>query len=175
MSSDDEYTDLKILYETVAELAIINLIAKRAVTTGLFKPDELKVILNKGKRSVETGLCDLRRILGHVDQSNFDTSIRQIIHGAINIGACWVVTQSRLTSSRGGKKGSKKTVEEAEKWKQHVRKCVAELFSKNPSHAATTIRNSIKTTRPSKINLPNDRHLYEFILAELKALKHGIK
>ena len=175
--SKDEYADLQISREMIEEL-VIPIIVKRAVTSGLFKPDELKIILNKGQRAVETGLCDLRRILGSVDQSNIpsaDKAIKQIIHGAINLGACWAVTTRLLASSSGGKKGSKKTVEEAEKWKQHVRKGVAELFSKNPNQAATTIRNSIKATRPPKFHLPNDRHLYEFILAELKALKHGHK
>ena len=165
--------DLKIL------VLIIDVIAKRAVTTGFFKPDELKIILNKGKQSVETGLCDLRRILGNVDQSKIDTSadeaISQIIYGALNIGACYAVIKSRFTSSRGGKAGRKKTVEQAGKWKQHVRKRVGELFSQNPSQKGTAIRDSIKITRPPKIHLPNDRDLYEFILAELRALKQGMK
>ena len=65
-----------------------------------------------------------------MDQSIIDTSadeaISQIIHGALNIGACYCLVdrKSRFTSSRGGKCGAKKMVEQAGKWKQHVRKRV---------------------------------------------------
>ena len=58
MSSDNEFAGLKITREMIETLAI-PIIVKRAVTSGLFKPDELKIILNKGQRAVETGLCDL--------------------------------------------------------------------------------------------------------------------
>ena len=106
LAARDEAWTSKIL------VLIIDVIAKRAVTTGFFKPDELKIILNKGKQSVETGLCDLRRILGNVDQSKIDTSadeaISQIIYGALNIGACYAGCQKSLHLVAWWQSGAKK-------------------------------------------------------------------
>jgi hypothetical protein len=182
MSSDDEYTDIKISREMIEKLTI-PLIVKRAVASGLFKPNELRLLYKEGKQSVEAGIYDLGRILDRVDQSNLDTAavgkaIQQIIFGAMNLGAFRVVTKSRSDSSSGGIKAREKDVEAAEKWKKHVRNRTEDLFKENPTWPGTLIRDVIKDVikdekpRPPGIRLPDPREIYEKgVLPKLRALK----
>jgi hypothetical protein len=181
--SKDEY----LIAKTKAEKFCDDLLdtAGRALVSGILKPGDRETLF-RAKMAVENGMRDLTRI---VDQSNFGTlgyeAMQQIVRGAFHIGCCAVYPDShkvfidRQKSSRGGKKGSIGRIEKKELWQCHVRDRVAEQYRENPNKKGTVIRESIKKsikkTRPPGICLPNDRDLYEFILAELKALKQGIK
>jgi hypothetical protein len=137
-------------------------------------------LLDIAKRAMAPDFRDLTRI---VDQSNLGKlghdAIQQIIRGAVLIGCVTTYTDSqkdfigRQKSSRGGIRGSKARVKNKMTWQDHVRKRVAELHRNKSALTGTFIRDSIKREPPPGVHLPNDRTLYEFILAELNNLKRG--
>jgi hypothetical protein len=180
MSSDNESAGLKISREMLETLAV-PIIVKQVVASGLFKSHELKVLFDKGKGSVETGIREIGSILARGDIPDPDTwnkGIRQIIIGAIKVGVFLAASKSRAGPSKGGKKARKKAMDQSKKWKEHVRTRTHDLFKENPKWPGTTIRDVIKkeTPRPLGIRLPDGREMYEkAVLPELRKLKKGIK
>ncbi len=177
--NSNEYAGTKITLEMLETLAV-PIIVNKIVTSGLIKPNELKILFDKGKGSVETGIHEIGSILSRGDIPDPDTwnkGTRRIIIGAINIGVFLAASKSRAGPSSGGKKGRKKEVEKAKKWKEYARTRTRELFKENTKRPGTIISDLIKneSPRPPGIILPSCRELYEFVLPELRTLKKGIK
>jgi len=58
-----------------------------------------------------------------------------------------------------------------ERWQAHVRTRVAEIFRDNRGMSGMAIANMILDEPPAGFRLPSYKHLYNFVLAELKNLK----
>jgi len=59
-----------------------------------------------------------------------------------------------------------------ERWQAHVRTRVAEIFRDNRGMSGMAIANMILDEKPpAGVRLPSYKHLYNFVLAELKNLK----